>query len=354
VFFRRSGLREGSECEQKRGLCGYWIEPGRIADPEWTGPPLACSAYNHDQSYRGLPVAGRRPPRGSSESSVFEKPIPTEMTLRSFRYGPFVRVRPIRGVHGCDRMIMLHEQSRTNHLLYRFEPIQDAVARRRVFDRLMRIARLDHPHILPVEHVGYDDTGRLCVVTEYPGNQDGLVTLQDLVETRGGTLEFSESTRLITQLLETSCHARERGIVHGEFGMNELLVDRHGCTLVELYGLAHAMRPSHDEGAELAEQARSVARIGLRLTTGIPLDTGTPEVSGIGARIDRAWDAWFRFALDPVEGFDTPEDALAALPGSGAASTALIEVKPAPAPGRLRLGVPGFRFVSSRRARRER
>jgi len=248
---------------------------------------------------------------------------------------------------------MLHERARTNHLLYRFDHIQDAVARRRVFDRLMRLARLDHPHILQVEHVGYDDTGRLCVFTAYPGNQDGLVTLADLAGSRGGTLDFSEATRLITQLLETSVHAREHGIVHGEFGTTELLIDRHGCTLVELYGLDHAMHRSHNEPAALAEQARSVARVGHQLITGIALDADASGLAGAATRLERAWDAWFRFALDPVEGFDTPDEALAALPGAPAQSQSLTEIKPAPQAARRRIGVPGFRFVSQRRARRD-
>jgi len=245
-------------------------------------------------------------------------------------------------------MIMLEENRRTNHLLYRFDHIQDAVARRRVFDRLMTIARINHQHILPIEHVGYDETGRLCVVTAYPGNQDGLVTLPDLLEARGGTLDVPESTRLISQLLVTSVHASEHGIVHADFDPEEILIDRHGCPLVELFGLEQAIRPSRSEHLALAEQTRSIARLGLRLIAGTANASDAADLALVHKHLDRAWDAWFRYALDPVGGFDTPAMAIASLPGSPGQSRIITELKPASPPERKRFGVPSFRRATQR------
>lgn len=249
------------------------------------------------------------------------------------RFGPYESVRPLAPVHGCSRMIMLHGRERTNHLLYRFEHITDSVARRRVFDRIMKTARLDHAHILKIERVGYDDTGRLCAITEYPGNQEGLVTLADLLEARGGRLEFSEAIRLMGQLLEACMHASEQGIVHGPFSMNELLVDRHGCTLIELFGLEQALHNAYSLQDARAEQTRTVIGIGYQLATGMPFgehfssnEGGKP--SKFTKKNERHWDNWFSYAMDPMGGFESSMQALQTMPTDSEHIARLIELKP--------------------------
>ncbi len=247
---------------------------------------------------------------------------------------------------------MLHERDRTNHLLYRFDHIPDASLRRRIFERFMVTARLEHPHILSVQNVGYDDTGRLCVVTTYPGNQDGLVTLGDLKAQRGGVLEFSEVQRLIEQLLETSQHAYERGIAHGPFREEELLIDRHGCTLVELFGLEHALHPSHSDQGAIAEQVRSIAELALTMLGCVPDERVSARTVALPRKSERAWELWFAHALDPLRGFDTPELAISALPGRGVAPTRIAEPKPAPSGSRQGRVLQRFRAVGTGRARR--
>ncbi len=216
----------------------------------------------------------------------------------------------------------------------------------------MVTARLDHPHILNVQNVGYDDTGRLCVVTTYPGNQDGLVTLEDLRQQRGGVLEFAEVQRLIEQLLETSQHAYERGIAHGPFRLDELLVDRHGCTLVELFGLEHALHPSHSDQGAVAEQVRSVAELAMILLGGVIDERVSASAIGFPRKSERAWELWFSHALDPLRGFDTPELAISAIPGRAGAPTRLAEPKPTQGASRQGRVLQRFRAVGNVRSRR--
>jgi serine/threonine protein kinase len=228
---------------------------------------------------------------------------------------------------------MLHDRERTNHLLYRFGHITDSVARRRVFDRFIKTAHLDHPHILKIERVGYDDTGRLCVITDYPGNQEGLVTLGDLLEVRGGRLEFQEAIRLMGQLLESCVHASEQGIVHGPFTMDELLVDRHGCTLVELFGLRQAMHNQYSIQDARSEQTRSIIEIGYRLATGVQYSdvvssSNASRPSKFTKRNEKLWDTWFALALDPVNGFETSQQAIDTMPTDPEQISRLAELKP--------------------------
>lgn len=249
------------------------------------------------------------------------------------RFGPYTSVRALAGVHECDRLIMLHERDRTNHLLYRFDHMTDPVARRRVFDRFLNTAHLDHAHILKVQQVSYDDTGRLCVISDYPGNQEGLVTLGDLLESRGGRIEFPEAIRLMGQLLESCVHANEQGIVHGPFTMDELLVDRHGCTLVELFGLNQALHARYSVSDARSEQTRSIIEIGYLLATGvlhsdIVSSSNAVRPSKFTKRSGKLWDAWFAMALDPMVGFETSQQAMDTMPTDADQIARLSELKP--------------------------
>jgi|TARA_R110002072_G_scaffold42539_2_gene120160 hypothetical protein len=312
---------------------------------------------------RGLPVRSRRELKTLFNNAF--KNQPNSDSVATIRFGPYVSVRQLAGVHQCDRLIMLHERKRTNHLLYRFGHLTDSVARRRVFDRFLKTAHLDHAHILKVENVGYDDTGRLCVITSYPGNQEGLVTLGDLLEARGGRLEFSEAIRLMGQLLDSCVHASEQGIYHGPFTMNELLVDRHGCTLVELFGLQQALHNQYSVQDARSEQTRSIIEIGYLLATGAPYSDGVSigeasPSSKLTKRNERLWDAWFALALDPVNGFETSLQAIDTMPTDAEQIARLAELKPITpvAPGKKatpvrKTGAVFARFRRSNEARKD-
>lgn len=249
---------------------------------------------------------------------------------------------------------MLHDRDRTNHLLYRFDHITDSVARRRVYDRFIKTAHLDHAHILKVQSVGYDDTGRLCVITDYPGNQEGLVTLGDLLESRGGRLEFNEAIHLMGQLLDSCVVASQQGVVHGPFSMDELLVDRHGCTLVELFGLRQALHNQYSISDARSEQTRSIIEIGFMLATGVSYSdvvssSDAARPSKFAKRSERLWDAWFALALDPVNGFETSQQAIDTMPTDPEQIARLAELKPmTPAkPASKKTGVVFARFRRS-------
>ena len=287
-------------------------------------------------------------------NNAFENQSSTEPTQK-IRFGPYVSVRPLAGVHRCDRLIMLHDRDRTNHLLYRFDHITDPVARRRVYDRFIKTAHLNHAHILRVQSVGYDDTGRLCVITDYPGNQEGLVTLGDLLEARGGRLEFNEAIRLMGQLLESCVHASQQEIVHGPFSMDELLVDRHGCTLVELFGLRQALNNQYSISDARSEQTRSIIEIGYMLTTGMPhadvvSSSNAAKPSKFAKRSGKLWDAWFALALDPVNGFETSQQAIDTMPTDAEQIARLAELKPIAPAKPAQMSKPGVVFARFRKS----
>jgi hypothetical protein len=99
--------------------------------------------------------------------------------------------------------------------------------------------------------------------------------------------------------------------------MDEILVDRRGSLLVELYGVARAMdtlaRPSLET---LRDEVRSVVEIGYQLVTGLRAEHPLIPAGRLVRKLDAGWDQWLARGLDPSGGFDSADGALAALPGA--------------------------------------
>ena len=93
------------------------------------------------------------------------------------------------------------------------------------------IARLDHPHILPVYDFGQAQRMPYLVMKYVPGG-----TLKDLME--AGPLETSRAARLLRQIAEALDHAHAQGIIHRDVKpSNILLQDGEWVQLMD-FGLA--------------------------------------------------------------------------------------------------------------------
>lgn len=238
-------------------------------------------------------------------------------TLRHEHFGPYKLIRPLGDAHGASRFVVLCNRTDTNYLLYRFEYMGNQNQRRRAFDSLIKISELDHAHLLNVDSVSYDDHGRLCVITPYTGNHDGLVTIDDLIQIRDGSLGVVESVRAIEHLLDASRYAHNSQVINGTLSPSDILVDRYGCLQIQFYGFdtlcerqADAVNAAH----LIADEIRSIVDLGYTLMTG--LSTGGERIapSRVVKKLDRAWDLWFDIGLDPLDGFESMEHALNAMP----------------------------------------
>ena len=93
------------------------------------------------------------------------------------------------------------------------------------------IARLDHPHILPVYDFGQAQRMPYLVMKYVPGG-----TLKDLME--AGPLEASRAAHLLRQIAEALDHAHAQGIIHRDVKpSNILLQDGEWVQLMD-FGLA--------------------------------------------------------------------------------------------------------------------
>lgn len=253
-----------------------------------------------------------------TRSRVLEfTPRPTRPRLVDWtglqHFGPYRLICPIGPLSGWDRWIALHELDDTDHVIYRRSVPNDANERRRAVATVDRLARVRNPHLLPVDAFSFDESGRIAFVTPYTGNQEGLLTIGDLLARRNGRLDLSEVERCVGHLLEAIAAGRSAGLAESGLDRGRILVDRRGSVLYEVYGLTGG---AHDERGVIPEsdEVRLAAQFAAWVLTGIDPAMAQVSVSRIAGRAARGWDAWISAATDPLEGFETVRDAIAALP----------------------------------------
>lgn len=269
------------------------------------------------------------------------------------RFGPFRLIHPLAPVMGWERFIALHERADTDHLVYRHAAVHDASERRRLLASIEPVAGVRHPHLLEISAYSFDEQDRLCLVTPYTGNQEGLVTLADLVERRNGRLESTEVARCVEHLLEAVAAARVAGLSGGPVEPERVQVDRRGSVRIELYGLPGADRINRGVCTG-ADEVRAIAAMAAWLLTGLRQDVAPSHIARIAGRGARAWEPWLEAALDPLEGFESPAEALAALPTRAATDRATPPVVVVPnATARLTGVLRRFRRVPGATSRRD-
>ncbi|HED52742.1 MAG TPA: hypothetical protein ENJ00_00890, partial [Phycisphaerales bacterium] len=185
-------------------------------------------------------------------------------------FGPYELVRPLRPNHVARRYLALHPENLSHHVAYRFQLGSSRAERRRFLEAVESAASLSVPHILPVEQYSLASPMEAWAISPYLGDQDGLLTLSDLLSVKGGQMDTLEVGRVLVQLLTASERAHAQDIVHGPMGMDEILVDRSGAVNIELYGICQAMRHDEcDENEVRRDEIRSVVNIAYELMTGV-------------------------------------------------------------------------------------
>ncbi len=264
------------------------------------------------------------------------------------RFGPYTLIRPLAPLGAWERWIALHELNDTDHVVYRHAALHDAGERRRLVDQVARLSRPKHPHLLPVEAYSFDEQGRMCLVAPYTGNQEGLVTVANLLARKNGRLEVPEVARVVEHLLDAIATARAHGLSGARIDSARVLIDRRGSVQYELFGLLGREGVSTPE----SEDIRAVAMLAAWLLTGVEPHIATVSVSRVAGRASRGWDAWITAAGDPLDGFETIAEALAAMPTRGGVLPAKAVAMPAErSPGAIGAVIRRFRRAAPAEAR---
>lgn len=238
-----------------------------------------------------------------------------ESRVQRLRIGPYRLVQQLEPGRMAERWLAFNEETESTHLAHRFRTGLDRFEQRRLVESIERLSPLSHPHILPIEKFTLGNGSAAWIVTPYTGNLEGLVTLANLVADKGGQTSPMETERALIQLLEASEYAHNTGFHHGPMIAEEIMVDRRGSLAVELYGLRRLLEGTMSAQDVGRDEVRSIVEIGYWLLTGLSAEEPRIRADRLIPRLDHRWDEWFDEGLDPMAGFLSAGDALAALPG---------------------------------------
>ncbi|MBN1313640.1 MAG: serine/threonine protein kinase [Anaerolineae bacterium] len=113
--------------------------------------------------------------------------------------------------------------------------LQDRTFVKRFTREVQVIAKLQHPHILPVYDFGEEDGLPYIVMALMTGG-----TLSDLIR-REERLPLPEIVRLVEQIAGGLDHAHQKGIVHRDFKPSNVLLDENNNVYLADFGIAKAI-----------------------------------------------------------------------------------------------------------------
>ena len=223
---------------------------------EGANPPTAQPA-----DATGHPAVPQRPPASGAAPTDPEHP-------------PYIgryRVERLLGAGSFGRVYLAHDEQLHRpvaikvphaHLVAQAADAETYLAEART------VARLDHPHIVPVHDVGSTPEFPVFVVSKYIDGGD-LATRM-----KRSALSVNEAVELLATLAEALHHAHKHGLVHRDVKPANIFVDKAGRPFVGDFGMA------------LREQD---VGLGPRFT-GTPAYMSPEQARGEGHRVDARSD----------------------------------------------------------------
>lgn len=129
----------------------------------------------------------------------------------------------------------------------------DVLARKFV-DEAHLLSSLDHPNLVKVLDFGSDPGGRLWIAMEYVGDPKGppaSLAARMAVSPPG----FDEVRRIYSQLRAALAYCHSKGVVHGDFKAENVLVAEDGTVKLADFGIARVLDAGTRREAGLASSA---------------------------------------------------------------------------------------------------
>jgi len=156
---------------------------------------------------------------------------PTEALHRIGRY----QITRVLGEGGFGRVHLAYDEMLNRQVAIKVPHrwlISRPQAAQEYLAEAQNVARLDHPHIVPVFDVGSTDDCPCFIVSKYV---EGRTLSQRMRESRPTMREASE---LIAMVAEALHHAHRRGLVHRDIKPGNILIEKSGHPYVTDFGLA--------------------------------------------------------------------------------------------------------------------
>ncbi|MEO8607427.1 MAG: serine/threonine-protein kinase [Chloroflexota bacterium] len=139
-----------------------------------------------------------------------------------------------------------------------------------------KIARLQHPHIVPLFDYGNEDDVWFLAMAYIQGG-----TLADLMD--GGPLPLPQVDKILRGVVSALDYAHRKGIVHRDIKPNNILLDTEGHALLTDFGIANivgsgtiflgqenASEPGKDEAEDRQHDIYALGSVTFEMLTGQP------------------------------------------------------------------------------------
>jgi hypothetical protein len=200
---------------------GEWPTPGEYAARFPAFSAVVAEAFNAAESVRSEIDAGPRAP-GASEEPLPERLGRYRITLK-LGTGSFGVV-----YKGRDDDLQRDVAIKVPHR----QRIASAKAVEAYLDEARKVAKLDHPGIVPVHDFGRTDDGLCYLVSKFVDGCDLKARLSQ------GRPPLADAVEITARVAEALHHAHRRGVVHRDVKPGNILLDAQGQPVVADFGLA--------------------------------------------------------------------------------------------------------------------
>jgi len=168
--------------------------------------------------------------------------------------GPEFTVGPLLGQGGFAAVYRARDNSLNRDVAVKVLDVElapTATAAQRFMHEAQTVARLEHPHIVPIYKVGRHEEIFYIIMRYIDGP-----SLGQLLETQK-KLDIGDAARITRQVADALAYAHSHEIVHRDIKPDNILLDKSGHVLVTDFGIAKAAQAAKEKKTGASTQLTS-------------------------------------------------------------------------------------------------